>query len=134
MADTREADLLAADRFAGWLGIRLVSAEETRVEVAMTVRPEHVDGSGMIRAGVAFTVADCAMSLISNGRTRAFAVSAHLTGHGAAVPGGTLTAIATPAHHDRGRATWLVAVSAGGVTVATFTGTTLEVPALSDEA
>ena len=128
MATRREAELLAADRFARSLGITLVSATDDGVTVEMEVRPEHVTASGGLHPSVAFSVADCAMSLISNAETRAFAVSAHLVTGGSVGLGQRLRATATPAHREPGRVTWRVSVSNGESVLATFTGTTLEVP------
>jgi uncharacterized protein (TIGR00369 family) len=122
----READLLAADRFATTLGIRLVVAETDRVEVEMTLGAAHLDEAGGVRPEISFALADCAMSLISNASATAFAVAAHVAGEGRAHPGDTLRAMATPAHRRGDRCTWNVAVTARDRAVAGFTGTTLE--------
>jgi len=128
MPSSRQAELLAADRYAASFGIDLVTAGHDRVAVAMAIRPEHLDGEGRLRSGAVFTLADCAMSLISNATTKAFAVSAHLVVTGSAAPGQTMTATAVPAHSGPGRVTWNVRVAVGAQPVATFIGTTLEVP------
>jgi acyl-coenzyme A thioesterase PaaI-like protein len=129
MSTSREAELLAADRFATGLGVELVSAAASAVEVAATLGAVHVDAAGRLRPGVAFTIADCAMSLISNARARAFAVSAHLVVTGTVAEGDRLLAVATPVHSEPGRVTWHVTVTCGDTPIATFTGTTLEVSA-----
>lgn len=129
MPPSRQSELLAADRFARSFAIELISAEPDQVYVAMTLEREHLDGTGRVRSGVAFTIADCAMSLISNAATRAFAVTAHLAVGGSASPGQTMIAAAAAAHRGPGRVTWHVDVTVGGDHIATFTGTTLEIPA-----
>jgi len=129
MPPSRESELLAADRFARSFAIELIPAAPDRVCVAMTLEREHVDAAGRVRSGVAFTIADCAMSLISNATTRAFAVTAHLVVGGSASPGQTMTATAAAALRGPGRVTWHVDVTVDRDHIATFTGTTLEVPA-----
>lgn len=129
MSSPREEELLAADRFAGSLGIGLVSASSDRVVVSMEIRPDHVNAAGRLHAAVAFTLADCAMSLISNASARAFAVSAHLVAPGRVTAGQRLQATAVPAHRSDGRVSWQVAVTSPEGAVASFTGTTIEVPA-----
>jgi acyl-coenzyme A thioesterase PaaI-like protein len=93
-------DLLAADRFATTLGIRLVAAETDRVEVEMTIGPAHLDEAGGLRPEIAFALADCAMSLISNQGHPAFAVAAHLVGTGSVNPSATVRAVAIPSHQS----------------------------------
>ncbi|MGA7272067.1 MAG: hypothetical protein WB239_13430 [Acidimicrobiia bacterium] len=122
------AELLAKDRFAVSLGVRLVEDAPHRLVVEMELNEEHRAGDGGVDHGVVFSLADCAMSLISNRDSSAVAVATHLT-TGVSPPGeGTLRAVATPASFPPSRAvTWQVLVTAGDVLVANFTGTTLRV-------
>jgi acyl-coenzyme A thioesterase PaaI-like protein len=122
----READLLAADRFATTLGIRLVAAETDRVEVEMTIGPAHLDEAGGLRPEIAFALADCAMSLISNQSHPAFAVAAHLVGTGSVNPSATVRAVAMPSHQSPSATTWRVDVTSGDRHLSSLTGTTLD--------
>lgn len=121
-------DLLAADRFAAALGARLVEAETGRVVVEMDVAPHHRDGTGQVSVGALFSLADCALSLISNQEAAAVAVATHFTRSVETVEARVIRAEARPALPVRDRpATWAIIVQADGREVATFTGTTLRV-------
>lgn len=123
----RVEQLLEGDRFAVLLGARLVEATPTRVVVEMEIAAHHRDASGTVSAGVLFSLADCAMSLISNAEVTAVAVAAHFVRGSRAVPGGTVRAVAEPELPvgDDPATTWTVTLSADGTVVASFTGTTL---------
>lgn len=126
------AELLAKDGFAALLGVRLVEDAPGRLVVEMDVSDEHVEGDGVADSGVAFSLADCAMSLISNRESTAVAIATQLTTGAGASRGATLRAVATPLSSSGPRAlTWQVRVTAAGVLVAGFTGTTLRVGAPS---
>lgn len=122
------ADLLARDRFAISLGVRLVEDSPDRVEIEMDLESEHLSGNGEVDGGVAFSLADCAMSLISNRDSTALAVATHLIVGGGGRGQGTLRAVAEPVSAPDSRAvSWDVRVRAGDTLVARFTGTTLRV-------
>ncbi|MGH8912528.1 MAG: PaaI family thioesterase [Acidimicrobiia bacterium] len=123
------ADLLESDRFAAALmGVRLVEAAEDRLVVEMDLGPGHFDRSGSVAAGVLFSLADCAMSLMSNRNRQAVAVATHLTRFGDGSGATSLRAEAVVGSPGIGRATtWQASVSADGARIAAFTGTTLAV-------
>lgn len=118
-------ELLARDRFAARLGARITFQRPDRLGLAMEVGPQHLDRQDNIAGGVLFSLADCAMSLISNSEARAVAVSAHLvaaSGHRGAGLTAEVVAI-TPIDDDA--VTWQAQVAADGRVVAIFTATTL---------
>lgn len=121
------ADLLASDPYAASLGIRLVSAAPDEVVVEMEATDELFGPDGRLSEGAIFSLADCAMSLISNAEVTNVAVAAHLTRHGEAAPGDTLRATARPRARDGDTTTWEISVDGPGGTVGVFTGTTLAV-------
>ena len=123
------SDLIAADPYARRLGASLVQASPERVEVEMTVEPQHLDGSGRLSPGVVFSLADCALSLISNATRSAVAVAthvAHVSGNvaGAAVLTAEIQPISDPGASSVAHR---ALVRADGELVAVFTGTTLAV-------
>lgn len=122
-------DLLAADSFATGLGVRLVEAERDRVVVEMDVEDHHRDASGRLASGVVFSLADCALSFISNAERSAVAVATHLVRRADGRDIDLLTAVIEPVGDGgSGRAvTHRAIVSAGDTVVAVFTGTTLAV-------
>lgn len=122
------AELLENDRFATRMGVRLVEVGERRLIVEMDLGPAHLDRVGRVASGVLFSLADCAMSLVSNQAHRAVAVATHLTRFGDGLGGATLRTEASAASSRDGRATtWQAVVSADGTPIALFVGTTLAV-------
>lgn len=122
------AELLGKDRFATRLGVRLVEAGDVRLVVEMDVHPRHLDRLERVASGVLFSLADCAMSLISNQGRRAVAVATHLTCFGAGPAPATLRAEAVALSPLSGRATtWQVSVMGNGARLTSFVGTTLAV-------
>jgi len=117
------AQLLAADRYAGLLGIRMAPGDE--VAVAMEVTEDMTNFLGVAHGGVIFSLADCAFSLISNAPgPRALAVDTHLALVAGAKAGDILTATAETVQRGRTMGTYRVLVTRGdGRVVAAFTGT-----------
>ena len=76
---SRVADLLAADPYAGSLGVELVWVTDDEIVVGLTVLPHHVNFLGVGHGGLVFSLADCAFSLASNNAgDRAVAIDTHL--------------------------------------------------------
>ena len=116
------------DRFAALLGARLVGADAGRLVVEMAVRPHHRDRAGRLASGVLFSLADCAMSLMSNQDRPEVAVATHMTRSGNGREARTLRAEIAPVFDEGDRATtWQAVVMADGSPIASFTGTTLAV-------
>lgn len=117
--------LLERDRFAARLGARLVVADPDRLVVELELEPAHFDAGGRVSGGVLFSLADCAMSLISNHDRAAVAIATHLTRQGEGRGASVLTAGVRPAGRREGRTvTWLAGLEGDGETLATFVGTT----------
>ena len=122
------AELLAKDRFGQMMNAQLVSASEELVVLEMSIDDRSRDSSGRVAVGVAFSLADCAMSLISNASSRAVAVATHITPIEASGEVRRLRVeIAPISPLSRRAVTWRATVSAEGGPVAYFTGTTLKV-------
>lgn len=119
--------LLAADRYAGHLGIRLVEVLDDRLVLEMPVADEHLNFLDLTHGGAVFSLADCAMSLASNsGEDRAVAIDAHLVISGGSAVGDVLRAVAEPAVGGRTLGTHRITVTRGdGRVVGLFTGTVL---------
>lgn len=95
-----------------------------RVVVEMELDESHRNAAGAISTAVIFSLADCAMSLISNADRTAVAVATHLAADEVA-HAGILRAVAVGrlSGEDRAR-TWDIEVLADGNRVGLFTGTT----------
>ncbi|HJQ91411.1 MAG TPA: hotdog fold thioesterase [Acidimicrobiia bacterium] len=122
---SRVADLLAADPYAGSLGVELVGVTDDEIVVGLTVLPNHVNFLGVGHGGLVFSLADCAFSLASNNAgDRAVAIDTHLVLTAAAKPGDLLRASVVETSRGRTLGTYRVDVSReDGRKVALFTGT-----------
>jgi acyl-CoA thioesterase len=122
---SRVADLLAADPYAGALGVELVSVTDDEIVVGITVLPRHVNFLGVGHGGLVFSLADCAFSLASNeAGDRAVAIDTHLVLTAATKPGDLLRASVVETSRGRTLGTYRVDVSReDGRKVALFTGT-----------
>ncbi len=121
----RAAEMLASDPYAAHLGVALVAAEEGRVVVTMNLQPFHANFLGGIHGGAVFSLADVALSLISNAPgPRAVAIDTHLVLTGSAETGDTLVAVAEETSRGRTLATYRITVRRGDErVVGVFTGT-----------
>ncbi len=59
-----------ADAFSQWLGIRILAAGPGRCELAMTVRPEMLNGFGILHGGISYCLADSALAFAANSQGR----------------------------------------------------------------
>jgi acyl-CoA thioesterase len=119
--------LLAVDRYARHLGIRLVEVSDDRLVLEMPIAEQHLNFLDLTHGGAVFSLADVAMSLASNGHgERAVAVDAHLVISGGSAAGDVLRAVAEPAVGGRTLGTHRITVTRGdGRIVGIFTGTVL---------
>lgn len=120
--------MLADDRAAASMGIRLVRAGAGSATLAMTVTELMVNGHGMTHGGFVFTLADTAFALACNGYGRTTVAS-----------GGAITYVEPTAVGDEliaeavervrhGRSgVYDVTVRRGGVVVAEFRGNSREI-------
>ena len=60
--------MMLDDRFSQWLGIEVIEIREGYSRIQMTVRPEMLNGLGIVHGGVAFSLADSAFAFACNNR------------------------------------------------------------------
>lgn len=60
--------MLQHDLFSQWLGIEIIEIKEGYSKIKMTIRPEMVNGFGIIHGGIAFSLADSAFAFACNNR------------------------------------------------------------------
>jgi acyl-CoA thioesterase len=65
-ARTAVARLFEADLASQALGIEIIEVAPGRVQIAMTVRPDMVNGHGMCHGGIVFAFADSAFAFACN--------------------------------------------------------------------
>ncbi|MFT3677898.1 MAG: hydroxyphenylacetyl-CoA thioesterase PaaI [Chitinophagaceae bacterium] len=60
--------MLQHDLFSQWLGIRVLEVKEGYSRIEMEVRPEMINGFGIVHGGIAFSLADSAFAFACNNR------------------------------------------------------------------
>lgn len=62
--------MMQHDLFSQWLGIRILEIREGYSRIEMTIRPEMINGFGIIHGGVTFSLADSAFAFACNNRNQ----------------------------------------------------------------
>ncbi len=62
--------MMNEDRFSQWLGIEVLEVREGYSRIALTIRPEMVNGFGIVHGGVSFSLADSAFAFACNNRNQ----------------------------------------------------------------
>ena len=60
--------MMQHDLFSQWLGIEVLEIKEGVSKIKMTVRPEMINGLGIVHGGIAFALADSAFAFACNNR------------------------------------------------------------------
>lgn len=60
--------MMTSDRFSQWLGISVLEIRQGYSKIRMTIRPEMLNGLGIIHGGVTFSLADSAFAFACNNR------------------------------------------------------------------
>jgi len=121
---SRLRGLAAADPYAELLGARLLVDDPERLKVELELGSRHTNFMGLAHGGVVYSLADFALSLISNAEVEAVALDTHLVLAASARAGDRLTATACPATRSRSVATYRITVERNdGRVVGIFTGT-----------
>ena len=120
--------LHAADPICDALGIDLIDVSDESVTLQMVVGQRHLGDHGRCHGGVLFTLADVAMSFLSN-RTPGQAFATHAAvDFLAPLSDGEVVQAQGRIETERGRVgIYDVQLRSGGTVVATFRGNTLRV-------
>ena len=60
--------MMENDLFSQWLGISVLEIKEGYSKIKMSVRPEMINGFGIVHGGIAFSLADSAFAFACNNR------------------------------------------------------------------
>jgi len=60
--------MMEHDLFSRWLGIEVLEVREGYSRIKMNVRPEMINGFGIVHGGIAFSLADSAFAFACNNR------------------------------------------------------------------
>jgi len=117
--------MMEKDLFSQWLGIKVLDVQEGYSKVQMTVRPEMMNGFGIVHGGIAFSLADSAFAFACNNRNNiSVALDVTITFTKALHPGDVIIAEAKEVHNGRSTGVYLISVvNQKGEQVALFKGT-----------
>lgn len=62
--------MMAKDHFSSWMGVELLDLKAGYCKLLMKVRPEMLNGFGILHGGVSFSFADSAFAFASNSHGR----------------------------------------------------------------
>ncbi|MCQ3803642.1 MAG: hotdog fold thioesterase [bacterium] len=117
-------EMATSDPFAAHLGAELINPDPMCLQVALRIEAHHTNFMGLVHGGAVYSLADIALSLISNAEVEAVALGTHLVQAASARIGDRLVATARPATRSRSVATYQITVERGdGKTIGMFTGT-----------
>ena len=60
--------MMSDDLFSQWLGISVIEVKEGYSKIKMTVRPEMMNGLGIVHGGIAFSLGDSCFAFACNNR------------------------------------------------------------------
>jgi len=117
--------MMQHDLFSQWLGISVQEVREGYSKIEMTVRPEMINGFGIVHGGIAFSLADSAFAFACNNRNNlSVALDTSINFTKSTQPGDVLTAEAKELHNGRSTGLYLITVTnQHGQQVALFKGT-----------
>lgn len=61
-------EMMNSDAFSNWLGIRILEIEAGFCKLAITVRPDMLNGHQTAHGGISYSVSDSALAFASNSR------------------------------------------------------------------
>jgi acyl-CoA thioesterase len=104
--------MMRDDAFSQWLGVEVLAVEEGYAKIRLTLRPDMLNGFGVIHGGVVFSLADSAFAFACNNRNNlSMALDTSITFTKATRPGEVLTAEAKELHNGRSTGLYLVTVT-----------------------
>ncbi len=117
--------MLKNDRFSAWLGIEVIEMSLGSCKISMTVRDEMMNGFNIAHGGIAFSFADSALAVASNGYNKlSVALETSMSFTSPVKSGDTLTADATEISLTNKIGVYHILITKqGGVTVGSFKGT-----------
>jgi acyl-CoA thioesterase len=117
--------MMQHDLFSQWLSITVIEVKEGYSKISMAVRPEMINGFGIVHGGIAFSLADSAFAFACNNRNNnSVALDTSINFLKAVHVGDVLTAEATELHNGRSTGLYHVKITnQNNVIVAQFKGT-----------
>lgn len=105
------AQMMKDDLFSQWLGIQVLEINEGYSKITMQVRPEMVNGLGIVHGGIAFSLADSAFAFACNNRNQlSVALDTSIQFLKPVHVHDTLTAEATELHNGKSTGLYLIKI------------------------
>ena len=103
--------MMQEDRFSQWMGIEVIEVREGYSRIRMTIRPEMVNGFGIVHGGVTFALADSAFAFACNNRNDlSVALDTSINFTKQVLVGDQLTAEATELHNGKSTGLYQIAI------------------------
>jgi acyl-CoA thioesterase len=117
--------MMLDDKFSNWLGVEVIEIKEGYSKIKMTVRPEMMNGFGIVHGGIAFSLADSAFAFACNNRNNlSVALDTAINFIKPVHVGDELTAEAIEIHNGRSTGLYHITITNQNLhTVASFKGT-----------
>jgi len=117
--------MMEKDLFSQWLGIELIDVQEGYSIISMKVRPEMINGLGIVHGGIAFSFADSAFAFACNNRNNlSVALDTSINFLKPVYVGDTLVAEAIEIHNGRSTGLYEIDIkNQNDISVARFKGT-----------
>jgi acyl-CoA thioesterase len=119
------AKMMEYDAFSQWLGIQVIEVKHGYSKIKMIIRPEMVNGFGIIHGGVTFAFGDSAFAFAcNNGNKLSVALDVNISFTKAVMVGDELIATATTIHSGRSTGVYQININnQNNELVASFKGT-----------
>jgi acyl-CoA thioesterase len=117
--------MMENDFFSQWMGVEVLEVKEGYSKIKMTIRPEMVNGFGIVHGGIPFSLADSAFAFACNNRNNlSVALDVTITFTKAVNVNDVLTAEAKEVHNGRSTGVYLITIfNQNNEQVALFKGT-----------
>lgn len=117
--------MMQHDLFSQWLGISVLEIKEGYARIGMMVRPEMINGFGIVHGGIAFSMADSCFAFACNNRNNlSVALDTSINFLKPVHVGDELIAESTELHNGKTTGLYHIHISnQKGHTVAVFKGT-----------
>jgi acyl-CoA thioesterase len=117
--------MMENDLFSQWLGIKVLEIKEGYSKIQMQVRPEMINGLGIVHGGIAFSFADSAFAFACNNRNNlSVALDTSINFLKPVHVGDELIAEAKEIHNGRSTGLYQVEITnQNNIVVAVFKGT-----------
>lgn len=117
--------MMDKDYFSQWMGVQVLEVQEGYSRICMTIRPEMLNGFGIVHGGIPFSLADSAFAFACNNRNNlSVALDVTITFTQPVHSGDVLTAEAREVHNGRSTGVYLITITnQKNESVALFKGT-----------